>query len=64
MKKYKGFHESFFAKVWVYNLPWNFSALKLSWYAVVIHQYDNLLIIWLTDILIQVMADTDNRSDV
>ena len=31
---YVGFHESFSAKVCVYDLLWNFSALKLSWYTV------------------------------
>ena len=28
------FRKSFFTKICVYNLPRNFSALKLSWYAV------------------------------
>ena len=33
-RKYVGFHENFFTKVCLYNLPRNFSASKLSWYTV------------------------------
>ena len=34
-EKYERFRKSCFTKVYVYNLPQNFSALKLSWYTIV-----------------------------
>ena len=44
-RKYVGFHESFFANVYVYNLSWNFSASKLSWYTVVVWYWCAIIII-------------------
>ena len=44
-RKYVGFHESFFTKVCVYNLPRNFSTSKLSWYTVYLAVLNGFIVV-------------------